>query len=187
MALLGPRRGRSSFRTVNHPTKGGIISGRRGASAATGFWGAASRLRGPHDLVALATLLLLFTATQARAGACNAPAPIVFARGASAAEVTGASPRGTPECWTLQAHSGQHLSARVTSPGDNVVFQIYRPGSAITEGAPAPGSKPLDPSVSEGKDARAFSGKLPETGAYLFVLGPKWGGSEYKLQVEVTK
>ena len=127
-------------------------------------------------------------ACPASAQAAARAARIAFsARGASAAEVTGASPRGTPECWTLQAHSGQHLSARVTSPGDNVVFQIYRPGSAITEGAPAPGSKPLDPSVSEGKDARAFSGKLPETGAYLFVLGPKWGGSEYKLQVEVTK
>jgi hypothetical protein len=140
-----------------------------------------------HQRAALATLLLLCTTIHVRAAPCDAPVPIVFARGAVAAEVTGASPRGTPECWTLEARAGQHLSAQVRSTGNDVVFQIFRPGSTYKQGAPAPGSAPLDKSVSEGKDARSFSGKLPQTGKYLFVLGSKWGGGEYKLQVKVTK
>jgi hypothetical protein len=87
----------------------------------------------------------------------------------------------------LEARAGQQLHAQVKSPGGNVVFQIYRPGSGIIAGTPTPGSQPLDKSVSEGKDARFFSGKLPETGVYLFVLGARWGGSEYNLRVKVTK
>jgi hypothetical protein len=137
--------------------------------------------------MALAMLPWLCAATQVRAAPCDAPAPIVFPRGGFAAQVTGASPRGTAECWTLEARAGQHLYAQVQSPGNNVVFQIYLPGSGIIEGSPTPGSRPLHKSGSEGKDARSFSGELPETGAYLFVLGAQWGGSEYKLQVKVTK
>jgi hypothetical protein len=49
-------------------------------------------------------------------------------QGTPANEVTGASPRGTRECWTLRAGAGQLLSGAVESPSDNVVFQIYRLG-----------------------------------------------------------
>ena len=155
--------------------------------AAARHWRAALRSRDNRHPAVLATLLVLCATIHVRAAPCDAPAPIAFAPGAVAAEVTGASPRGTPECWTLEARAGQHLSAQVRSAGNDVVLQIYRPRSTYKEGEPAPGSEPLDKSVSEGKDARSFSGKLPQTGKYLFVVGSKWGGGEYKLQVKVTK
>src|SRR5215471_63238 len=184
MVSLGPARGRSSFRTLNTPTKLAPIKRQFGASWC---WRDVLGLRIANASFMLAMAASLCGATLARAAPCDAPTPIVFAPGTDSAEVRGASPRGTPDCWTLQARAGQHLSAQVQSPGNNVVFQIYRPGSTIIEGAPTPESKPLHKSVSEGKDARSFSGKLPETGAYLFVLGARWGGSEYKFQVKVTK
>jgi hypothetical protein len=127
-------------------------------------------------------LLPFFTETGACAASCDAPAPIAFARGASAAEVTGGSPREKPECWTLHARAGQHHSARVQSPEDNVVFQIYRPGWTTAGGTPAGNTLPR---VGGGEDARNFSDELTETGTYLFVLGPRWGSSEYRLRVEV--
>jgi hypothetical protein len=172
---------------LSNGTKPAAFLPRSARGAATRLRSGVRRVHRTPGRSVFAALQVLYAVQLAHAAPCDAPAPIVFAHGAVAAEVTGATPRGIQECWTLEARAGQHLYAQVKSPGDNVVFQIYRPGSGMIEGTPTPGSKPLDNSVSEGKDARFFSGKLPETGAYLFVLGPRWGSSEYKLQVKITK
>lgn len=126
--------------------------------------------------------MLLWVTVDSSAATCDAPAPITFRRGAFAAEVTGGVPRGLPDCWTVQVRADQRVSARVVSPEHNVVFQIYRPGWTTAEGAPV--GRTLA-GASEGQDAFAFSGILPETGTYLFVLGTTRGGGEYRLRVEI--
>jgi hypothetical protein len=186
MALLGRLHGRGSVRAEQFDKRSRHYYHARQALQRLAFGGVVYGQRRAAGPAALSTLLLLCAAPSAPAASCEVRAAIVFARGASAAQVTGAVPRGTRACWTLKAHAGQHLSARVESLGDNAVFQIYLPGSAIIAGEPSPGSKPLDNTVIEGKDARSFSGKLPQTGEYLFVVGATWGGSEYKLEVRVT-
>jgi hypothetical protein len=127
--------------------------------------------------------MLLCSVADSIAATCDAPAPITFQRGAFAAEVTGGVPRGLPDCWTVHARAGQRITARVGSLEHNVVFQIYQPGWKTTpDGAPT--GRTL-PGAAEGQDAATFSGALPETGAYLFVLGTTRGGGEYRLRVEI--
>ncbi|MGH6844072.1 MAG: hypothetical protein ACRECU_04995 [Methylocella sp.] len=134
------------------------------------------------SIQALATLLLLWVTVDSSAATCDAPAPVTFRPGAFAADVTGGVPRGLADCWTVQARAGQRVSAKVTSPEHNVVFQIYQPGWTTAEGAPAGQTLP---GAGEGQDASVFSGILPETGTYLFVLGTTRGGGDYRLRVKI--
>ncbi|MEO8713752.1 MAG: hypothetical protein ABI369_01930 [Acetobacteraceae bacterium] len=126
--------------------------------------------------------MLPWMLTCAQAAPCTAPVPIVFARGAAAAEATGGVPRGSPECWIVRARAGQRLSARVESPERNVVVQIYRPGWTIEQGAPRGSTLP---GAGEGQDATAVAARLPESGAYLVVLGTTRGSGAYDLRVEI--
>ncbi len=135
-------------------------------------------------LLALILTLLCGAATGAPAPDCASPAPMTFAPGRFAAELTGGLPRGQPACWTLRARAGQHLLARITSPEHNAVFQIYEPGWR-TGGADAVASGRALPGTGEGQDATEFSGSLPVSGIYLFVLGTTRGGGESRLHVMV--
>lgn len=112
--------------------------------------------------------------------------PIRFARGTSGAEVTGAVVRGERALFSLEARAGQTLTARITAPEGNAVFQIWRPGAvprqqdgmAVIDGTALPGA-------AEGEDARSWSGKLPASGAYLIVVGGTRGNAEFRLSVTV--
>ena len=78
------------------------------------------------------------------------------------------------------------MTATVESPEKNVVFQIYRPGWKIgrSEDGFAFQGEALQ-GAGEIADAASWSGRLPESGSYLFVLGTTRGGGEYRLQVEI--
>ncbi len=112
--------------------------------------------------------------------------PIRFARGASGAEVQGAVVRGERALFSLEARAGQTLTARITAPEDNAVFQIWHPGAvprqqdgmAMVDGTALPGA-------GEGEDARSWSGRLPASGAYLIVVGGTRGNAAFRLSVTV--
>jgi hypothetical protein len=131
-----------------------------------------------HAAVVLALLALPAIAQE--------PASIRFAHNASAAELVGSVVRGERALYTLEARAGQTLVARITSAEDNAVFQLYIPGARTmqrdgvlsVEGTALPGA-------AEGDDARAWRGRLPVSGAYLFVVGGARGNVQYQLSVSV--
>lgn len=112
--------------------------------------------------------------------------PIRFARGSSGAEVSGTVVRGERALFSLEARAGQTLTARITAPEGNAVFQLWHPGAvprqqdgmAMVEGTALPGA-------GEGEDARSWSGRLPASGAYLIVVGGTRGNAQFRLSVAV--
>ncbi len=112
--------------------------------------------------------------------------PIRFASGASGAEVGGGVVRGERALFSLEARAGQTLTARITAPEGNAVFQIWHPGAmhrqqdgmAVIDGTALPGA-------GEGEDARSWSGQLPASGGYLIVVSGTRGNAEFRLSVTV--
>jgi hypothetical protein len=77
--------------------------------------------------LAAAAVLLALAAVPAVAG-CDKPAPIRFAPGASAAELTGGLARGDRDCFTISARTGQRMTVTQTDRGEgNIVLQLYPP------------------------------------------------------------
>ena len=118
---------------------------------------------------------------------CAAPKAIRFERGTSSAVVAGPVLRGEDVCYTIAARAGQSLSATVTSPGDNVEFQLYQPGYRTTRDADGPS---LDGATVKGAgsddDARHVVLSLPASGTYAFLLGTeRGGGGTYRLTVSI--
>jgi len=68
-----------------------------------------------RDFVAAVALLAL-AAAPAVAG-CDKPAPIRFAPGASAADITGGLARGDRDCFTVSARTGQRMAVTQTDRG----------------------------------------------------------------------
>ena len=101
--------------------------------------------------------------------------------------VTGPVLRGEDVCYTIAARAGQSLSATVTSPDDNVEFQLYQPGYRTTRGIDGPS---LDGATVKGAgsddDARHVALNLPASGTYAFLLGTeRGGGGSYRLTVSI--
>ena len=112
--------------------------------------------------------------------------PIRFARGASSAEVRGAVVRGERALYGLEARAGQRMSVRIAAPERNAVFQIYAPGAQPERreiGLEVAG-RALS-SAGEGDDARRWTGVLPQSGAYMLVVGATRGNATYQLTVEI--
>lgn len=110
---------------------------------------------------------------------------ISFAMGKSAA-INNSVVRGEVKYYTLRARKGQRLSATITAPEKNAVFQIYRPGYAFTpdQSALSPTSASLQ-GAGETDDAAAWEGELPSTGKYLIVVGGTRGNTTYSLNIRV--
>lgn len=89
--------------------------------------------------------------------------------------VRGAVVRGDRDRYTIRARAGQTLTARITSRERNAVFQIERPGGRFLAGA------------GEGDDATRWRGRLPVTGAYVFVVGGTRGNASYTLRVDLGR
>lgn len=137
-------------------------------------------------LVAATVCVALAAAGPAEA-ACNKPAPIHFAAGASGADLGGGVLRGDRDCYSLGARAGQHLAVTQTpGPDDNIVFQIYRPGWKIThdaDGLDVAGA--MLPGAGDEDDAAKWSGSLPVNGVYLLVIGTSRGNGGYSVHVEI--
>ena len=138
-------------------------------------------------LSVLLTSLCVVPALASSQPNCAAPKPIRFERGASSAVMTGPVLRGEDVCYTIMAKAGQSLSAMVTSPDDNVEFQLYQPGYRVTRDADGPS---LDGATVKGAgsddDARHVTLTLPATGTYAFLLGTeRGGGGIYKFTISI--
>ena len=131
----------------------------------------------------IALLLLLGFTTAAPAQDAT---PIRFARGSSGAAVAGSVVRGERALYSLEARAGQTLTARISAPENNAVFQLYAPGAraALRDGMLEITGQAL-PGAGDGADARGWQGRLPADGAYLFVVGGTRGNARYRLDVTV--
>lgn len=140
-------------------------------------------MRARYGLLAPALLALALLALPA---AAQEATPIRFAPGASGAVVSGSVVRGERALYTLEARTGQTLTAHITAVENNAVFQLYAPGARAArrdgmldiEGTALAGA-------AEGEDARAWQGRLTASGPYLFVVGGTRGNASYRLSVTV--
>lgn len=128
---------------------------------------------------------LLCCKTVLSAG-CETPVPVHFESGSSAADLHGSTPAGMPDCFVIDARSGQHMTVTATSPDDAAVFQIYSPPFSYTlnDHGVEPQSSAL-PGTEEGRDVSKWSGRLEASGPYLIVVNRTRGGGEYRLHVEI--
>ncbi len=126
-------------------------------------------------------------ADRAQAAGCSPPAQVRFRHGQTGATVNGGIVRAEEVCYVLDGRAGQALQAGISSPDDNVVFSLYRPGYAIKPASDGPDiSGPTVPGAGAQDDATSVKAVLPANGRYLFVLGTtRGGGGEYKLKVSV--
>ena len=100
----------------------------------------------------------------------------------------GATPAGMPDCFVIDARSGQHMTVTAKSPDDAAVFQIYSPPFRYTRndhGVEVHTS--ALPGAEEGRDVSTWSGRLEASGTYLIVVNRTRGGGEYRLHVEISK
>jgi hypothetical protein len=138
--------------------------------------------------VLMATPRIAVRAEAEEAAANRVPVQIIrFERGASSKDITGAVIRGERSVYSIDARSGQRLSVTISAAEANAVFQIYPPGAQAEHrdyGVEIAGAKAL-PGAEEGADAKSWSGVLPETGAYLVVVGPTYGNATYTLSVAI--
>lgn len=135
----------------------------------------------------IALLILSASSVSAGAASCDAPTPIRFAAGKSAAAIEGGIARGELVCFTITARQGQGMAiSDSVQPDTNVVMQIYQPPWSIARSADGIRVRGRAlPGAAEGEDAKSWAGKLPKSGRYLLVLGASWGGADYHLHVEI--
>lgn len=134
----------------------------------------------------LALLLLPFDLASA-AEPVPTPKKIFFATGSTRGTVGGQVLRGAKALHSLTGTEGQFLTVTLTAPDDNVVFQIYEPGTTIgrdADGALAFHGKALV-STGEGYDTTRWSGRLPQTGTYLIAVGGTRGNARYSMDVRI--
>jgi hypothetical protein len=133
-----------------------------------------------------AAMLLALAAVPAVAG-CDKPAPVRFAPGASAADLTGGLARGDRDCFTIRARAGQRMTVNQTDRGEgNIVLQLYPPPWTTAPSPDGPVVRGIAlKGTEEGRDAAEWSGRLPVTGPYLLVLGTSRGSGEYWVHVGV--
>jgi hypothetical protein len=137
----------------------------------------------PIRCLALFVAAGLLACAAARAQTAETASPIHFARGASRTVVSGGVERGGRAPYTFGARAGQTLAVRAMALERNVAFQIYRPGFVL----PAqPGDEIRGETLQgagEGHDTRYWSGRLPDSGDDLLVIGATRGGAAYRLRV----
>ena len=134
----------------------------------------------------IALLVLLAGLLPARA-ADPVPTPIRFAGGASSATVEGAAIRGELELYSLEARAGQTMTVSITSLENNAVFQIWQPGARVArdrDNLITVTGQAL-PRAGETDDAMRWTGTLPASGRYLFVVGGTRGNASFRLQVAI--
>jgi hypothetical protein len=98
---------------------------------------------------------------------------IKFAKGKSAATISGAVIRGDRDTYIVGAREGQMISVKITSPENNAVFQVRDSNGEYLQDA------------GEEDDATDWSGDLPSTGDYEIIVGGTRGNASYKLTVSI--
>ncbi len=101
--------------------------------------------------------------------------PIQFRKGEQSSLVVGSLTRAEKRRYILNARAQQNMTVKITSPDNNAVMAIYLPSRRD--------ALPLADSVN---NATTWTGSLPESGNYLFVVNSKNGTpTDYSLEVEI--
>jgi len=88
----------------------------------------------------------------------------------------------------LPGEAGQMMNVMVASPGNNVVFQIWEPGTGVR-------TNPDGPLVLDGKamhdagpaeEPAAWIGALPKSGPYLLIVYSRRDAATYTVTIAVT-
>lgn len=138
------------------------------------------------SVIAPAAMIAAMVAAAIPALAAEAPKTIRFKPGSHSATMSGAVIRGDRDLYTLRAKAGQSMTVRVTAVEKNAAFSIYQPRAVVRltpDGWKVRGQ--ALPGAGETDDAERWSGTLPATGTYLFVVGPTRGNATYRLTVTV--
>lgn len=96
-----------------------------------------------------------------------------FAKGRSAATVSGAVIRGDEDTYIVGARAGQTMRVKITSLEKNAVFTVKDAAGNYLQDA------------GEGDDATNWTGDLPSTGDYEISVGGTRGNATYKLTVSI--
>jgi hypothetical protein len=115
------------------------------------------------------------------------PKPIFFATGSTSGTVGGRVMRSNRDLYSVKGTAGQTMTVTMTAPDDNVVFQLYEPGTTIgrdNDGLLEFHGKALH-GAAEGEDATRWSGRLPKSGTYLIVVGSTRGSGRYSMDVKI--
>jgi hypothetical protein len=138
-------------------------------------------------LAFLLALMLLPLDLAVAAEPVPTPKKIFFATGSTRGTVGGQVLRGSRALHSLTATEGQFMTVTLTAPDDNVVFQIYEPGTTL--GRDADGvlefhGKALV-GTGEGHDTTRWSGRLPATGTYLIAVASTRGNARYSMDIRI--
>ena len=124
-------------------------------------------------LAALCFGMLLPLATCAFAAQEGVTKRVRFARGRTTATLKNSVVRGTRDRYTVGARAGQKMTVSITSVERNAVFTIYAPSNDTLKG------------TDENREARSWSGNLPESGDYVIEVGGTRGNAAYTLKLSV--
>ena len=96
-----------------------------------------------------------------------------FAKGRSAATVSGAVIRGDQDTYIIGARKGQTMRVKITSLEKNAVFDVKDADGNYLQDA------------GESDDATNWTGDLPSTGDYEITVSGTRGNATYKLTVSI--
>ena len=88
----------------------------------------------------------------------------------------------------VPGEAGQTMNVMVTSPGNNVVFQVWEPGTgarAHADGTLALDGKPMH-DAGPTEEPAAWIGALPKSGPYLLVVYSRRDAATYTVTISVT-
>ena len=136
----------------------------------------------------LGTLPLL-AAAPALAQQLPAIRTLTLAPGPGGTNVTGSLADAKARAlYYVPGQAGQTMNVSVASAGNNVVFQVWEPGTGVrtkADGTLALDGKPMrDAGPSE--EPAAWIGALPKAGPYLLVVYSRREAASYTLTISVT-
>lgn len=88
----------------------------------------------------------------------------------------------------VPGQAGQTMNVMVTSPGNNVVFQVWEPGTGArtnTDGSLVLDGKPMH-DAGPADEPAAWIGALPKPGPYLLVVYSRRDAATYTVTISVT-
>lgn len=88
----------------------------------------------------------------------------------------------------VPGQAGQTMNIAVASPGNNVVFQVWEPGTGVRtnpDGSLALDGKPMHDAGPTDEPA-AWIGALPKPGPHLLIVYSRRDAASYSLTISVT-
>lgn len=109
--------------------------------------------------------------------------------GSNATNVTGSlADTRARGLYYVTGQPGQTMNVSVSSPGNNVVFQVWEPGTGVrtnADGSLALEGKPMRDAGPKEEPA-AWIGALPKAGPYLLVVYSRRDATSYTLAVSLA-